>query len=178
LDLIKKSTEGGAKIYRSMYLPTIGGTGSLGYSKLESGSLFKMDWSTNWTVGVGVQWTLFDGFAYKAKAAQFSSDARKLEIAKGELSKFIEIEVRTAIAECDAADSNLSASKEMHAAAKEGYELTNSNFRQGSGQFADLQLADEQLLQAELGLINARYRQLRSRAALQVAMGNDIVSGQ
>jgi outer membrane protein TolC len=135
-----------------------------------------MDWTTNWTVGVGMQWTLFDGFAYKAKAAQFSSDARKLEIAKTELSKYIEIEIRTAITECDAADSNLSASKEMYAAALEGYDLTNSNFRQGSGQFADLELADEQLLQAELGLINARYRQLRSRAALQVAMGNNIVA--
>ncbi len=176
LDLVSKSNEGGAKIYRSMYLPSIAATGSLGYSKFESESeLLKMDWKSNWTVGVGLQWTLFDGFANSAKAAQYSSDARKLEVAGSELSKFIEIENRTAVAECAAADSNFAASQEMHAAAKESYDLTNSNFKQGSGQFADVQLADEQLLQSELGLINARYRLLRSRAALRVAMGNDIM---
>jgi outer membrane protein len=175
LDLLKKSTEGGVKILRAMYYPSIAGFGSLGYSKYESESMFKMDWKTNWTLGVGMQWTFFDGFAYNAKAAQYASDARKLEIARNELAKYIEIEVRTAIAECSAADSNLTAAKEMYEAAKEGYDLTNSNFKQGSGQFADLELADEQLMQAELGLVNARYRQLRSRAALQVAMGNDIV---
>jgi outer membrane protein len=177
LELMAKSTAGGAKIYRSMYLPSIAGIGSVGYSKFESDSkMMPTDWKANWTVGVGVQWTLFDGFAYSAKAAQFSSDERKLEIAKSELSKYIEIEIRTAVSECAAADSNFSASTEMFAAAKEAYDLMNSNFKQGSGQFADLQLADEQLLQAELGLVNARYRQLRSRAALRVAMGNDIVT--
>jgi outer membrane protein len=176
LDLMGKSTAGGAKIFRSMYLPSIAGIGSLGYSKFESDSkMMPTDWMTNWTLGIGIQWTLFDGFAYSAKAAQFSSDARKLEIAKTELSKYIEIEMRTAIAECAAADSNFAASQEMFAAAKESYDLTNSNFKQGSGQFADLQLADEQLLQAELGQSNARYRLLRSRAALQVSMGNDII---
>jgi outer membrane protein len=177
MDLMGKSTEGAVKIFRSMYYPSIAGFGSVGYSKYESGSgLLKMDWTGNWTVGVGMQWTLFDGFAYNAKAAQYASDERKLEIAKNELSKYIEIEIRTAIAECSAADSNFAASQEMYAAAKESYDLTNSNFKQGSGQFADLQLADEQLMQAELGQANARYRLLRSRAALQVSMGNDIIA--
>ena len=177
LDLFAQSNEGGAKIYRSMYLPSIAGMGSLGYSKYESSAkTFEMDWKSNWTLGIGVQWTLFDGFANSAKAVQFKSDARKSEIAKEELAKYIEIEIRTSLTECDAADSNVSASKEMYAAALESYDLTNSNFKQGSGQFADLQLADEQLMQAELGLVNARYRQLRSRASLQVAMGNDIIA--
>jgi outer membrane protein len=175
MDLLKNSTEGGVKILKAMYYPSIAGFGSLGYSKYDSKSILQMDWTTNWTVGIGVQWTLFDGFAYSAKAAQYASDARKLEIAKSELSKYVEIEVRTAIAECAAADSNLAAAKEMYAAAKEGYDLTNSNFKQGSGQFADLQLADEQLLQAELGQANAQFRLLRSRAALRVSMGNDII---
>jgi outer membrane protein TolC len=179
LDLIAKSNEGGANIYRAMYLPSIAATGSLGYSKNESESkIFKTDWQGSWTVGLGMQWTIFDGFAYSAKAAQFRSDARKMEISKAELSKYIEIEVTTALTECAVADSNLAASLVMQGAAQESYDLMNTNFKQGSGQFADLQLAEEQLLQAQLGLVNARYRQLRSRAALRVAMGNDIIDVQ
>lgn len=176
LKFLAEATKGGAKIYKAMYLPSIGAQGSAGYSKMESGSkLVSSDWQNSWTIGVGAQWTLFDGFANSAKAAQYASDANKLEIAYTSVSKMIEIEVRSAISECVAADSNLNASKEMFNAAAESYDLTNTNFKQGSGQFADLQLSDELFQQAELGLINARYRQVRSRAALLVAMGREIV---
>jgi len=177
LKYIAQATKGGAKIFKAMYLPSIGAQGSAGYSKYQSGSnLIPGDWQKSWSVGVGAQWTLFDGFANSAKAAQYASDAQKLEIAYNSVSKLVEIEIRTAIAECAAADSNFEASKEMYGAAQESYDLTNSNFRQGSGQFADLQLADELLMQAEMGLINAKYRSLRSRAALHVAMGNNIIT--
>ena len=172
-----EATKGGAKIYKAMYLPSIGAQGSAGYSKYESGSkLIPSDWQKSWTIGVGAQWTLFDGFASSAKAAQYVSDANKLEVVYSTMANGIEIEIRTAITECAAADSNFAASKEMLMAAQESYDLTNSNFKQGSGQFADVQLADELLMQAELGLTNAQYRLVRSRAALRVAMGNDIIA--
>ncbi|HUI90947.1 MAG TPA: TolC family protein [Chitinivibrionales bacterium] len=176
LRLLAESTKGGAKIYRAMYLPTIGATGSAGYTRMNSDlSLLSNNGSPSWSLGVGAQWTLFDGFANSAKAAQYMSDANKLEIVASTMEKMVEIEVRSAILECAAADSNLNSSKEMLSAAQETYDLTNSNFKQGSGQFSDLQLADETFQQAELGMINAKYRQTRSRAALQVAMGCDII---
>jgi outer membrane protein TolC len=177
LKFLEEATKGGAKIYRAMYLPSIGAQGSAGYSKMESGSsLVPPGWQKSWTIGVGAQWTLFDGFASSAKAAQYTSDANKLEITCNTISKMIEIDVRSAITECVVADSNFAASIEMFNAARESYDLTNNNFKQGSGQFADLQLSDELLQQSELGLINARYRQVRSRAALLIAMGREIIS--
>jgi outer membrane protein TolC len=176
MKFLAESTKGGARIYKAMYLPTIAATGSAGYTRMNSDlSLVNNNGSPSWSLGVGAQWTLFDGFANSAKAAQYQSDANKLEIVSSTMEKMVEIEVRSAILECSAADSNLNSSKEMFKAALETYELTSSNFKQGSGQFADLQLADETLQQAELGMINARYRLVRSRAALLVAMGNDIV---
>jgi outer membrane protein len=171
------SNKGGAKIFKAMYLPSIAAMGSAGYSRLDSDSkLMSNDGTPSWTLGIAAQWMLFDGFANSAKAAQYASDARKLDIAATTVSKMVEIEIRSAILECSAADTNLSSSQEMLKAAEETYELTNSNFKQGSGQFADLELADETLQQAELGLINARYRQIRSRAALLVAQGKNIVT--
>jgi outer membrane protein TolC len=173
---LAESNKGGAKIFKAMYLPSIAATGSAGYTRMDSESkLIGNTANPNWSLGVGAQWTLFDGFSNSAKAAQYQSDANKLEIVASTMDKMVEIEVRSAILECAAADSNINSSKEMFNSAQEGYELTNSNFKSGSGQFADLQLSDETLQQAELGMINARYRQVRSRAALLVAMGNDIV---
>jgi outer membrane protein len=176
LKFLSESNKGGAKIFRAMYLPSIAATGSAGYTRMESDSkLIGNTSNPNWSLGVGAQWTLFDGFSNSAKAAQYQSDANKLDIVVSTMEKMIEIEVRSALLECTAADSNLNSSKEMMNAALESYDLTNSNFKQGSGQFSDLQLADETLQQAELGMINARYRLVRSRAALTVAMGNNIV---
>jgi HAE1 family hydrophobic/amphiphilic exporter-1 len=176
LRLVAESYKGGAKIFKAMYLPSIGATGSFGYSKYATSSgLLNMDWTSNWTVGIGLQWTLFDGFANSSKAAQYLSDANKMEIACDGMSKMVEIEIRSDFAECAAADSNYKASMEMAGSAREGYDLTSSNFKQGSGQLSDLQRADEVLQQAELGVTTAHYRLVRSRAALLVAMGKVIV---
>jgi outer membrane protein len=177
LRMLAESTRGGAKIFRAMYYPSIAAFGSAGWSKFESGAqLFANNGMGNWMVGIGASWTLFDGFSYSAKAAQYASDAEKLEIAASMLRKGIEIEIRDAILESKAADSNLIASQQMFSAAREAYDLTYDNFKQGSGQLADLQRVDDQLQLAELGLINARYRQIRSRAALLVAMGQNIIT--
>jgi outer membrane protein TolC len=159
-----------------MYLPSIAATGSAGWSKYAGNALFSNSGATNWTLGVGAQWTLFDGFANSAKAAQYTSDANKLEIAYQTLSKAIEIEIRSDIRNCALYDSMYESSKEAYEAALESYNLTTDNFKLGSGVFSDLKFADEGLQQAEVGLIQARFNQTRSRAALLIAMGKEIIS--
>ncbi len=177
LKLIAEANKNGAKIYRAMYLPTIGATGSAGYGKMTSElSLFSTNGNPNWSLGIGASWTLFDGFTNSAKANQLQSDANKYEILYNSLEKAIEINVRSWIAECVAQDTNYSASKEKLESARQSYELTNSNFKQGSGQFADLKQADEQLQQAERGMTLAFYLLVRSRAGLLVAMGKEIIN--
>jgi outer membrane protein len=175
LRLMAQSNRSGAKIYKSMQYPSIYGSGSTGYTQVDSKGLRAMEGAFDWSAGVSLSWTLFDGFQSSSKAAQFLSDARKLEIVEGTMKKAAEIEIRTAESECGAADSSLFASQEMFKAASEGYDLTNSNFKQGSGSLTDLQRVDEQLQLAEFALLNARYRQVRSRAALLVAMGHNII---
>jgi Outer membrane protein len=176
LKLLAEATRGGAKIYKAMYLPSIAATGSTGWSKYAGNSLFSNNGTANWTLGIGAQWTLFDGFANSAKAAQYSSDANKLDIAYTTISKAIEIEIRSDIKNCTVYDSMYEASKEAYGAALESYNLTSDNFKLGSGAFSDLKFADESLQQAEVGLIQARFNQMRSRAALVIAMGREIIS--
>ena len=168
LHFLAEANRGGAKIYRAAYLPSIGASGSVGYSKFVGSSLLSSQ-SASWSVGLGVSWTLFDGFSNSAKAAQYVSDAVKLDIAYTAAAKSVEIAIRSAIAECTAADSNYAAMKVSCSAAQESYDLTYSDFKQGKGQFADLKNAEQYLTEAQ-------YRQLRSRAALCVVMGKDIVA--
>ena len=174
LDYLKKANDGGVKIFKATYLPSIVGTFQFGTIGKHPGDL--ADWGQrNWKLGLGVAWTMFDGFASSAKASQYKSDSRKLEIGKNSFAKYIQIEIEDALIDCIAADSNLPVSRSVLAAELEAYELTAENFKQGDGQFADLQLAEERLRQGEMGIMNARYLQIRSRAALLVAMGRTII---
>ena len=177
LKLIAEANKGAARIFRAMYLPTIGATGSAGYTRMDSDSKLIGNNNTNpsWSLGLGAQWTLFDGFANSAKAAQFQSDANKLEIIYNLQVKGIESNVRSWIAECLAQDTNFAASKERYESASQSFDLTNSNFKQGSGQFADLKQADEMLRQSEYGVASAQYLLVRSHAGLLVAMGQEII---
>jgi outer membrane protein TolC len=165
----------GSSICRSMYLPNVIGRASYGATGNDPADMADFD-SRNWLIGVGLQWRIFDGLSNSIKAEQYRSDARKLEAARDAVKKMIEIEVVSALAECAAADSNRIASTEILAAAREGYELTNTNFKGGSGLFVEVQDADERLMLAEIGDVQARCRFIRSRAVLQVAMGKDILT--
>lgn len=166
---------GGAKIFKAMNYPNIAATAKFG-TNLMSLNKEDLDWDDrNWTVGIGLSWNIFDGFENRAKSEQYRSDARKLELATKAFYKMIELEIDTALAEIDAADSNMVASVEMLNAAKEAYELTDDLFKQGSGEFVELQQAEERLSMAEMGIMFSRYRLKRSRAALVVAMGLDII---
>jgi outer membrane protein len=174
IQFLADATRGGAKIYDAMYLPNIAALGSIGIQAGTPEDIVNWDKKT-WSVGVGLQWNIFDGFENNAKARQFRSDANKLEIVHDAITKIIEIDVATAISECIGADSNLTATEDALAAAQESYDMTNDNFKQGSGQLVDLQDTENRLRQVEMSNIGARYRLVRSRAALQVAMGNYIV---
>jgi outer membrane protein TolC len=176
LRYMAESNRRGARIFRALYFPSIYANGSLGYTQIDSKGIMAQEGATNWTAGVSLSWTLFDGFQNSSKVAQYLSDARKLEIVEGTMKKAAEIEIRSAFGECGAADSTLLAAQEMFNAANEAFELTNNNYRQGSGSLTDLQRVDEQMQASEFFLINARYRQVRSHAALLVALGRDIIN--
>ncbi len=174
LDYMRKANDGGVKIYKAMYYPSIAATAKVGTGGKEFENLFDPDYRT-WQVGVGLQWTMFDGFANSSKARQYQSDSRKLAITRNMLLKALAIEIDAALTSCVTADSAVVASEAALAAMKEVYQLTYDNFKQGSGQFTELQLAEERLRQCEFAIVSAKCTKIRNRAVLLVAMGKTII---
>jgi outer membrane protein len=174
LDYLRKANDGGVKIFKAMYYPSIVAQAKVGTGGKEFGNLFDPDYR-NWQVGVGLQWTMFDGFANNAKAQQYQSDSRKLSITRTMLLKALNIEIDAALTSCVTADSAVVASEAALAAMKEVYQLTYDNFKQGSGQFTELQLAEERLRQYEFAIVSAKCTKIRNRAVLLVAMGKTII---
>jgi outer membrane protein len=174
LDYMRKANDGGVKIFKAIYYPSIAAQAKVGTGGKEFGNLFDADYGT-WQVGVALQWTMFDGFANSAKARQYQSDSRKLTITHNMLLKALAIEIDAALTSCVTADSAVVASEAALAALKEVYQLTYDNFKQGSGQFTELQLAEERLRQCEFAIVSAKCTKIRNRAVLLVAMGKTII---
>ncbi len=173
--LQKKSLESTARFFKMLYLPALGAQARWGITAFEPEQLNDLEKNREWQVGLGLSWTLFDGLGKLAKAQQFASDARSIALAERQMRKLLHIEIQSAYREYEAADTALSAAQQSFKAAQEAQTLLSEEFRAGKGQLTDLLAAEQGLLEAEFGVLAARYQQIRSQAALQVALGKDLI---
>ena len=176
LALQKDALKGYAKIYRMQYLPSLGFQGKWGILAYHlNNQLHDFDKDFDWQVGVGLQWTIFDGFGQSSKAREYDSDARSLDLSERQARAFARIEIEGALREADAAETGCEASKQALDAADDALQMITGDFRSGKGQITELLSAEEGLRNAELGLLSARYQKIRARAALRVALGMDLI---
>src|SRR5690606_28867244 len=107
---------------------------------------------------------------------QVQSDARSLGLSARQTRKMARIEIEGAYLEFKAADTALAAAEQAVSAAKEAQALLSEDFRAGKGRLTDLLQAEESLREAEFGILGARYQQVRSEAALRLAMGKGLIN--
>jgi outer membrane protein len=176
LRLQTDALRGTAKAYNMLYRPSLGVQGKLGIMAFHLNQLGEFEQNKDWQIGLGLTWNLFDGLATSSKANEFASDARTLDLTQRQAAKFVRIEIETAFEERDAADSASSAAEQAVAAAREAVELLTQDFRAGKGAVTDLLQAEEGLRNAEFGVLAARYQLARSRAALRVALGMNLMN--
>ncbi len=169
-------------IYRANYLPNVAMLGKVGVvsANTDMGEAFKEAGNVRdnyeWSVGLAMQWNLFDGFEQSAKAGQTRAAVHALQIRRNDLSRLVEIEIDQALMDRQAADSTVEAAREGLAAALEARSLSETDFRQGSGSLADLLSAEEVLRQAEFGLAAAHLERTRAAATLALVRGQDLIA--
>ena len=176
MELQRKSLEGQARYLRMQYLPSVGAQGKVGVLAYKLNQLKEIEDNREWSVGIGLNWTLFDGFGLSSQAKQVSSDARSLGIQTQQTRKMVQIEIESAFREYQAADTALLAAEQAVNAAKEAQALLSEDFRAGKGQLTDLLSAEESLRNAEFGVLGARYQHIRSAAAMRLALGKGLIN--
>jgi len=169
-------------IYRANYLPNVALTASAGVASAntDANEAFKEAGNVrdnySWSVGVGMQWNIFDGFEQSAKAGQTRAAIHGMQLRQNDLHRMVEIAVEKALLERQAADSSLAAAKEGLAAASEARALYESSFRQGSGALSDILSAEENQRLAELGLVAAQLERTRTAAQLALVRGQNLIA--
>jgi len=169
-----------AKVLRANNLPNIAAMGKFGFSSMDQtwkAVQHVADWDhRDWSVGIGMQWSIFDGWEQSSKAAEVRSSVRQMEVREGDLRRMIEIDVDNALQNRIVADSSLSAAREGLAAATEAREWFSRNYQSGSGTLSDLLQSEENQRLAELGLLSARLDRTRAAAKLAAIQGHDLIS--
>lgn len=169
-----------AKILKANNLPNIAAVGKFGFSSArQTWKAFDnaANWDyREWSVGVGMQWNIFDGWEQSSKAGEVRAAVRQMEVREGDMGRMIEIEVDNALRNRIVADSSLAAAREGVAAASEAREWFARNFTSGSGQLSDLLQAEENQRMAELALLSARLERTKAAVKLAAVQGYDLIT--
>jgi len=176
MELQQQSLEGQARYLDMQYLPSLGAQGKVGVLAYKLKQLKEIEDNREWSVGIGLNWPLFDGFALHSQAKQVRSDARSLGLATRQTRKMVQIEIESAFHEYQAADTALAAAEQAVSAAMEAQALLSQDFRAGKGQLTDLLSAEEGLRNAEFGVLAARNQHIRSAAAMRLALGKGLIN--
>lgn len=153
-------------ITRAVNLPSLSFLGNYEYTS-SGGSKWKNKWNVNLVLG----FTLFDAGKNKAQVEQKRSQVRQMQLAIEQLRDGIQLEVKQAFWNIQAAKESMVAQEQSIQQAEEALSIAEARYK--SGTITQVEVLDAQLAltSAQLGYTGALYDYNLSRANLTKAMG-------
>jgi outer membrane protein TolC len=168
-----RAAELGISIARAGYLPRI--TGDVNYSRRgpEAGPVFTEPRLQNtFTVGVGLQWNLFNGLGTGAQVSGAEAQLRRTQLTLTQTQRELEAEVRRTLVVLQSQLETARIARENREAAVQSLTLQEERFRAGAGSTLEVRDAQLRLTQAELSLLESRIDVEIARFTLTRAMGS------
>ena len=139
-----------------------------GYTRLDNEFLNRDDY---WAVGLGVQWSAFDGGRSRNRASALSLEAQALERQRRDLESIIALEVRRAWLTRDEAQQRVAVTERALEQAEENLRVARDRYRNGEGTNSEV-LDAEVLRTTSLDNFNAaRYDEAIAGYRLAYAVG-------
>ena len=144
------------RLQRAAYLPSVALSTNYGQTLFPS-SAFAFDTSprTDWTVSVGVQVPIFDGFRRRAQVAQARVELSQAELQRDQLVEAVQLQVEQALREKRRAAALIAARQTTVDQAARVYRLTELQYREGLATQLEVSNARLGLLQARSNLVQA-----------------------
>ncbi|RYG35547.1 TolC family protein, partial [bacterium] len=130
------------------------------------------------TANVTVSWPFFDGGATRYRVRQVRQDEEQARIQMEQQKLTISQEVRNALINLTTARQRLDNAERQVTLAEEVYRLAGIRRDAGEGTYVEVVDAQNQLVQARNGVVNARYDYLTAYSQLQRAVGQDDLAAQ
>ena len=153
--------------------PTVGVTANAGYSN--SGGLFGTGASaSNWSMTLAATLNLFDGGITRERVREAQLRLEQLKAVEAQTRQVIELDVRQAHLNLQAAREEFAGADALVAQANEALRLAVVRFQSGVGINLEVITAQATASQAEAGRAQALFNYSVARAALERAVGGQV----
>lgn len=175
LQMSRTMQELNARYTKSLYYPRLYGFGSLGANTGQNqfGDLWKFNdrWFRNASVGLNLQWNIFDGFRRKHSLAKIQLEILKLKEDEKILQKSIDFDIERAKTSLKSGLQDLEIQKRNMALAQEVVSLAKIKYKGGTATSLEIINAEATYKEAENNYYTSLYNTLLSKIDLQKALG-------
>lgn len=129
-------------------------------------------WQPSVTVGLSLNWTLFDGFQTRRRVQQNQIAIDKAEIQLEQATQAARLEVAAALRQLESAEQRLAAQAQTVATAETAYAFAQERLDTGVASLVDVRLSSQNLDTARLNFLQAVRDALVARSDYERATGS------
>jgi outer membrane protein TolC len=165
------ATGAAVRAAKAQYAPTIFATG--GYNQSNDGQVTG-GLRQGWIVGVGASLPLFNGFVREDSVVRAKVSADEATSTAADTRRLSRSQALSLLGSLRVASQDVGLTIEAVRVATENLRVIASRYRVGIATILDLVTAQQNLIQAELDLVSARYTYQVTRATLAALLGREL----
>jgi outer membrane protein len=159
-----QSAESAVKMVRGGYLPSVAAFATYGYGKPGLNFVDK-EWMDYWTVGVGMEWNLWNWNKTSSLVQQAQLNASAAAAGLRELQMVVLTDVTMACLQVNEAVERIQLTGQLEQQATESFRIMQNKFNQGVSSNSDF-------LDAQLDLTRARLQKVQAEVDYTIALAN------
>lgn len=167
LGLNRKNAEANVKQARADYIPSLNLMGQVDWnSDRPAGNDAK-----SWAVMAVLQWNLFDGLVTTSHVREASANAGRMKALDDQMRSGVQLQVRQAYYNLAASIDRIAATSSSVQEAEEGFRIVQKRYEAGMTTLVDVLGAENALIRAKTGALQALYDNNVAAAELKLAAG-------
>lgn len=171
VNAFKKAQSNRVRIFRSAMYPQIYASASYHYAR-PGVNFFEDEWMTYYTVGINLQWSLWNWGRDFRKVKQARYEYEQLDLQNQDLIERIQQQVEETYRQLENVREQIALQRRLTAQERRRYEITEQRYSQGQATSLDLADAEKNLTQADLMLQDKYVEWHQYKLQLEYATGN------
>jgi outer membrane protein TolC len=125
----------------------------------------------SWAVMAVLQWNLFDGLVTTSRVREASANAGRMKAMEEQMRSGVQLQVRQAYYNLNASLDRIAATSSSVQEAEEGFRIVQKRYESGMTTLVDVLGAENALIRARTGALQALYDNNVAAAELKLAAG-------